>query len=309
MRATVSARNTLLVLACLSGIAPSLAADEPGTVRLVAPRKFGYLIGDLVPYEAVVTVDPSWTLRTSSLPSPGRPEYWLELRKVTVSEAPVGSEREYHIHLLYQLFYAPIEARTRDMPGFALEFEHGGTRSDISVPALQVTMSPLREVATGTGDPEENVALTPDRPALQIPLRWPLVGIVACGVLTLGMLLVIAWQRVAWPFARRLGPPFTRAERVLRRLDPDEPKGYAASLLALHRAFDTAAGWRVFADDVPRFLAQHPKFAGAGGEIARFFAASRRRFFGGDEVPSGVEFPTEALRKLSHRLAVMERGA
>jgi|HubBroStandDraft_5_1064220.scaffolds.fasta_scaffold01719_9 mxaA protein len=304
----MSARNTLFALTCLSAMAVSLADDSPGTVRLVTTRKFGYVIGDLVAYDAVITVDPSWTLRTSSLPTPGRPEYWLELRQVTVGEARAHTEREYHVHLLYQLFYAPIEARTRDLPGFVLEFAHQGASSRIGVPALVVTMSPLREVATGTGDPEENVALAPDRATAGVPLRRPLIGIAATAALTLCMALLLAWQRAIWPFARRTGPPFTRAERALRKSDPGESKNYATALLGLHRAFDATAGWRVFADDVPRFLVEHPQFAGAAAEIGRFFTASRYQFFGVDVTQTSAEFPPDALRKLSHRLAVMERG-
>jgi mxaA protein len=80
-------------------------------------------------------------------------------------------------------------------------------------------------------------------------------------------------------------------------------------LLSIHRAFDTAAGWRVFADDQARFLSQLPRFADGAGDIARFFQASRYCFFGGDVARASAALPPEALHRLAYRLATLERGA
>jgi mxaA protein len=301
-------RSLLVFLACFSPVA-SAAADEVGTIRFGIVRKFGYLIGDIVPYDAVVTVDPSWTLRTSSLPSPGRPEYWLELRSVRFDELRAKSAHVYRIHLQYQVFYAPIEARTRDMPGFTLTFEHQGTSSDIRVPALKITMSPLREVATGTGDPEANIALARDRAPPALSLVRPAAGAAVAGAVSLCLYLLIAWQRAAWPFVVRRLRPFARAARALRSNVAEDPKSYAEALFAIHRAFDAAAGWRVFGDDQMRFIDQLPHYASAATEIGGFFAASRACFFSSNPIRASVECPPRALRALTRRLAALERGA
>jgi mxaA protein len=298
----------LLALLWLDTMAQVPPSGPIGTVRIEIARKVGYVIGDLIPYDAVVTVDPSWTLRDSSLPSPGRPQYWLELRKVESSMARSPAGRVYRIHLLYQSFYAPLEARKRDLPGFALTFEHRGGSSEIAVPAVTVTMAPLREVATGTGDPEENVALEPDRLPAPVSLQAPATGIAVASSASLFLYLIVAWQQARWPFSQRPARPFARSARALRLAGTDEPAKYAAALLSLHRAFDTAAGWRVFAEDQARFLAQLPQFVAGAGEIARFFEASRYCFFGGDVARASTALPPEALPGLAHRLAVLERG-
>jgi mxaA protein len=290
-------------------VGSTLAADQPGTVRLAIARKVGYVIGDLIPYDVIVTVDPSWTLRRSSLPGAGRPEYWLDLRSVEVSESHTPTARVYQIRLIYQMFYAAIEARKRDLPGFVLTFDRNGPAASIAVPALTITVSPLREVATGTGDPEENVALEPDFPPPPVSLRGPIIAIAAAAILSIAMLVFLAWQRALGPFAKRAGVPFSRAERVLRKADPSNPDNYADGLLTLHRAFDTTAGWHVFADDLPRFLTQHARFAAARAEIANFFAASRVRFFGDDPARARSEFSADALARLAKHLAVLERGS
>jgi mxaA protein len=303
------ARSLFLVLAVIGAAAWAPATEQTGAVKLFAARRFGYFIGDLIRYDAVVTVDPSWTLRTSSLPTPGRSEYWLELRKVDVEESRAPAQHVYRIHLLYQIFYAPIEARARELPGFVLSFEHQARSAEVGVPALTVTMSPLREVATGTGDPEQNVALAPDRGAALSSLRRPAALASVASALSVGLCLLVTWQRAAWPFARRRERPFARVAHALRAGDTDNPRKYAAALLSIHRAFDATAGWRVFGDDQARFFVQHPRFAAAAAEIGSFFEASRSCFFGGDEARALVQVPPQALRRLARHLAALERGA
>jgi mxaA protein len=305
----ISTRSAL-VLAVMGIVA---AADSPpaaptGSVRIEIARKVGYVIGDLVPYVTLVTVDRSWTLRESSLPSPGRPEYWLELRQVDVSHSDSSRTRVYRIHLVYQTFYAPLEARVRSMPGFTLSFQHAGATSDIAVPPLPVTMSPLREVATGTGDPEENVALEPDRPPPDVSLHAPTTGIALALALSLLAGLLLAWQQARWPFRGHLDRPFTQSERELRARGIGDAEKYAAGLLSIHRGFDGAAGWRVFAEDQNRFLGQFPRYGDLQAEIARFFEASRYCFFGGDGARAAAVLPPDALRQLARRLSALERG-
>jgi mxaA protein len=123
------------------------------------------------------------------------------------------------------------------------------------------------------------------------------------------LLLFVAWQRALWPFAARPARPFARSARALRSAMSEDPAKYVAALLALHRAFDTAAGWRVFADDQTRFLTQFPQFADAAADIAHFFEASRYCFFGSDGALASAALPPEALRKVANRLAALERGA
>lgn len=296
----------LLLILMLANALPCAAAELSPTVRLSIPRKVGYVVGDLIQYDALLDVDPSWRLRASSLPTPGLSQYWLELRKVDVEESRDAAMRSYRVHLVYQTFYAPIEARTRALPELSLEFERPGGSTVLPIPSLTITMSPLREVSTGTGDPEQNVALEPDRAPQQRSLRAPALGAAAGLVFSLCLYLAAAWQRAAWPFSRQPRRPFARLARTVRAQNSRE---YGDVLLAIHRAFDAAAGWRVFADDRARFLAQHPAFGGAAPEIESFFEASRHHFFGDDAAPGAVELSPDELRGFIFHMAALETGA
>ncbi len=54
----MSVRYLLLILA-LASSGPCSSAEPPPTVRLSIPRKVGYVVGDLIQYDAVLDVDPS----------------------------------------------------------------------------------------------------------------------------------------------------------------------------------------------------------------------------------------------------------
>jgi mxaA protein len=295
-------------LQSLAGAAAQNATPEIGSVRLDIERRVGYLLGDLIPYDAVVTVDRSWRLRDSSLPTPGHSEYWLELRRVSLDQEQGPRARTYRIHMLYQSFYAPLEARTRDLPGFSLTFDHDNDTTTLAVPALTITMSPLREVMTGTGDPEENVKPNPDHaPGLE-PLRAAALGIVVSTIVVLAGLIGFAWQRGLGPFNRIVRRPFGSLARSLSRGRGHDPAQYGGALRSMHRAFDATAGWRVFSEDQDRFLQQWPRYRAADTEIGNFFAASRSFFFGSDASRANSELPQERLERLARKLAILERG-
>lgn len=284
------------------------ARAELGEPEVSIARNFGYVIGDLVPYDVDLRVDRSWRLQRASIPTPGAPLYWLELRRVDVAESEEADARRYRLHLVYQVFYAPIEARTRQLPGFALGFDHDGSASEIAVPPLTITMSPLREVATGTDQGQGGVSIQADRATPRLSLRAP--SLLAAGAAAVGLaaLAVLARQRAWWPFARRGGRAFAAAARALQSRDWDRHGTYDGALRLLHRAFDATAGYRLVAGDRARFLAEHARFAAADDEIARFFSASRRLFFGEDEAGARAELAPDALRRLARRLAALERG-
>lgn len=295
-------RATVL-LAMLLVFTGTSATAAIGDIQLKIERDVGYMIGDLVPYEIDITVYPSWTLQESSLPTPGNPLYWLELRRVDVRRADAADGRHYHLMLVYQTFYAPIEARTRELPGFPLAFSDGDESHTLSVPPLTITMSPLREVAAAEGG--HGPRLQPDRPPLRLSLAGPL-SLAATGAFALALsLLWLAHQHAWWPFALRAGRPFAQAARALRKGSAQH--AYADALLQLHRAFDDTAGYRVLADDQERFLEQHGYFVPARPQIDAFFRASRRQFFAEDEAAARGELDADRVADLARSLARLER--
>ncbi len=57
-------------------------------------------------------------------------------------------------------------------------------------------------------------------------------------------------------------------------------------------------GRPVLADDLNRFLANHPRFVPLGVDVAQFFAASRQAFFGSDIGAAMQQFPSGAMQAL-----------
>ncbi len=122
-------------------------------------------------------------------------------------------------------------------------------------------------------------------------------------------LLLLVRHRAWWPFERRARRPFTQASRLIRALaDRDgERNAYRPSLLALHRAFDETAEQRLLAEDVARFLADHPALRDRSADIGRFFESSRRAFFADDLTGALATLPPGALAALAADLAQSEQ--
>lgn len=290
-----------LVGALLAG-APAQAAG----VDLYAPRAFGYLIGDTISLEAVVTLDAGWRLDESALPRPRPVTYWLDLKRLDVKPetAPDGAPR-YRLTLTYQTFYSPLEPRALDIPAVPLAARKGDARQTLTIPAWTFVSSPLRElVASQRGNP---MALQPDIRPRPYPIAPDARLAAAAAVLAAASLVVLAVASGWGPFAGR-SRPFTAALRHMRRLpDLDAPLGYEDALQLLHRAFDAAAGQRLFGEDVPAFLAARPALASEAEAIDRFFTASRIAFFGDDPERAMGLLPPAALLDLARRLSAIER--
>jgi mxaA protein len=121
----------------------------------------------------------------------------------------------------------------------------------------------------------------------------------------------LARDRAWGPFAPRRGRPFALGLKALRRAKR-KARGddlTREAFLVLHRALDATAGRRVLADDLPLFLADHPTFRGQEGGLKRFFAASRRAFFGQETEAAARDCPLSDVEALLGRLAAAERSA
>ena len=288
-------------------LAAILLSDRAGaavrSVVLEPPaRDFGYFLGDVLTAEAIVTVDTGTVLDRGSLPQPGPASRLIDIRHVDVTEAPSGAGRAYRIRVEYQSFYGPDTATAIDVPGYALDFTDKAGRLAAQVPGWRFTASPLRHDVVAVTDARR---LRPDHaaPAPQDgAARLRLFG--GAGVALLAALALLS-QGGVLPAVRMRPRPFGTAARRIPRL-LRSPDGQARALLELHRAFDAAAGRSVLAGDIDNFIAQHGAVAGMRPDIERFFAASRRRFFGDG---SGDPAVTDAwLRQFARQLGRAERG-
>jgi len=287
----------LLLLTCGNLAAQSEDAPLP-EVQLETPRSVGWHLGDVLEVTAHVTLPRGYTLEAASLPHPGPLNYWLELRDIRSQSRRKGEHERWQFSARYQTFYVPMEARQRRIPGYTLRFSKGDDILDVKVPGWTFTMSPLRQIAQQGG----GLMLQADAPIRTRPQRWQRIAIAfaAFALLSLGL----AHHYARWPFQKRPARPFTQAHQALRRQlkHGGEP---AQALITLHRAFDAAAGECMLAADIGAFVAARPRLAAHQDDIARFFAASRRQFFG----DAGAEMALPDLIALARTLAADERHA
>lgn len=289
------------------------ALAQVRSVEVRSPRPFGLFLGDRFEAQVEVLADPGFALQRASLPRPGPVTYWLDLHAVAVDETISGSARRVRLRLTYQTFYAALDARTLEVPGFPLVLENraagGLTTASAQVPAWDLGVSPLREVQPQRReDPAEY--LRPDGSAPRVASRPLFTEAVVFAALASLAGVALAHDRAWGPFRTRRGRPFGAALRVLRRqrrADPDE--AYLAVLLALHRGLDRTDGRRVLADDLDGFLQRHAAFRTQGQGLARFFAASRLAFFGCRLPAARAGWPLAEAEAVLRGLAVAERRA
>lgn len=298
-----------LALLMLVGIT-GRAAAEVRAVHTIEPRAFGYFLGDILERTIEIETGPDDEIVAASLPRTGPSNYWLELRAITQTSERRGDGRLHKLTLTYQAFYAPIDPRKQTIPAaeIAVRGPNGSERT--TIPPFTFLMSPLREIFPEKSGETAETFLRPD---MATPLRRSgalrtaaLVAAILSGLFLVLLARDLAW----WPFHRRPARPFSRAVREIgRALAQGGADGYRAALLCLHRAFDTAAGHRLLAADLDRFLAAHPEHGDTRAAVERFFSASRAAFFGDAERDAETALPPTALQELAAALARQERAA
>ncbi|MEL6060639.1 MULTISPECIES: nonribosomal peptide synthetase MxaA [unclassified Methylobacterium] len=283
-----------------------VAAAQVRSVELRVPRSFGYFLGDLLQVRADIALEPGFTVQRASLPKPGPVTYWLDLRDVAVERVSGGAR----LRLTYQSFYAALDARRLDVPGFSVALADanpgGAITSQAEIPPWSFGVSPLREIQPEKRDDPADY-LQPDGRVSRLdpePAATAALVLVGLALLALGLL---AYDR-AW-FGRRRGRPFARAAQRLRRLAGTDEGGYQEALRLIHRSLDETDGRRLLADDLPAFLDRHPAFREEEEALARFFAASRRAFFGREAQAAREIWPWPEMQAALRRLAAAERAA
>jgi mxaA protein len=307
---TLGPLAALLVSLGLSGAAQA----QVRSVEVRTPRPFGYFLGDLVHAQVDLVVDAGFKLQSASLPQPGALTYWLDLRDIGVSRTASGDAQRIRLALTYQTFYAALDARALEIPGFTVTFanesDHGATTAKAEVPAWSFNVSPLREIQPPAREDPRSY-MRPDGQVGAADPRPLLMGAAGSAALALLAFAGLARDRTWWPFRTRRGRPFGLAARRIRALTRHAESGstYGDALLALHHALDETAGRRLLADDLGDFLARHPAYRGEEPGLGRFFEASRQTFFGPGPNVGSSRFAPDDLAALASRLARAERAA
>ncbi len=295
-----------LALAYLCLIVSGLSAESQIiSIERQEPRPFGYFLGDVVSFDILVTAERDFALDPASLPQIGPITYWLDLRSVKLDDEG-GDPRRWRLRLSYQNFYAALDARSLKIPGFDLTFKSAGRSADAKIPAWSFEISPLREIQPAADDPKD--FLRPDASPRHVSLASAERGLAALASLSALMLGLAAHDRAWPPFHLRRARPFTVAARRLEKMDRKGPADLQAALRTLHESIDAAAGRRLLAEDLDAFLAERPAYREEEGAFRRFFAASHRLFFAGDETGAAALCSMASLLPFTRHLAKIERA-
>jgi mxaA protein len=270
-----SLRWWVAALALITALACAAASPALLNTTTREPRAFGYQVGDLVSRSVSVYVPAGLVLVDASVPQPGARGQALELRRVARESTSESAGRRIEIRLDYQVFLAPLQVRTLEMPSFTLRFKGRPRDQEVRVEAWPVTVAPLvpPEVSPRNGLGE----LQPDAatPLIDTTAARQRLVVYALALLLLSGCLAFIYLGVPW--WSRTHRPFARAWRALRRIAPPERR---LAFRQVHEALNRTAGEVLFASGVDRFVAAHPRFQPLRDDLTGFFERSRLEFFG-----------------------------
>lgn len=289
----------------LAGCTRSTGNETLGATT-TEPRAYGYHVGDRAQRVVDVEVPEGLTLDPDSLPRAGAPGQPLELRAVDWRRASRFDRRHYRLRLSYQVFIAPADVRTFELPPLQLRFKGRPRDQDLRVDAWPVTVSPL--VPTDVSPRRGLGEMQPDAEPLHLDETLARRALLACGA---AMLLPLGWLFAVYvgvPWRHRRRRPFGLAWQALKTLKRQDGDAFRASCQRLHDALNRSAGEVLFEPGLDRFIAARPAYAPARGALATFFDRSRRAFFDAEAgAPDATWF--DELRGLSRQLRDIERGS
>ncbi len=281
-----------LVLSACAGLAAAQAL--PDAVPDL-PRAYGYSVGDVVQRRVQLQLPPGWSLDLDALPRSRRPGQALELRN-----AHLDGEL---LLLDYQVFLAPTEVRTLEMPPLMLRFvgpervqggqgalgvpgvpgAEGAARGlrdirEVRVDAWPLTVAPLVPVEVS---PREGLgAMRPDMPAAPIDTTPRQHRLLVLAALLLAVGAALAHLHLGLPWWGRRQRPFAQTWRQLRRWpERAHPEQARAAMKLMHAALNRSAGQVLFAGGVAAFVDRQPRFKPLQPVLCEFFERSQATFF------------------------------
>ncbi|MBD9356480.1 nonribosomal peptide synthetase MxaA [Methylomonas albis] len=294
---SVRAFGVLLLAAC-SGASNQALRD----FQVQTPRPFGYVIGDTIPQRIVLETRAGMALERGSLPTPGRVNRWLQLNAVHVQELSGSDGKRYQIDLLYQQFYAPMEVKALNIPGYNLRFQQHGQSLEQPVAAWTFTAAPLRELVVRQDQHGEY--LRPDQAPPLLDDAVIVQRLFMALAVVLGVALRLAWLYGYLP-GRAQRRVFKCAQRQLQKLGLSQ---LPQALAALHAAFNGLHGKPVFLHKLTEFYQSHPEYCSIADELSWFFDYSNRYFFD-DASTMPQESDLQKIKALCLHCREIERGS
>ena len=264
-------------LGLLFCIAANAAAEVDITAR--NPRPFGYVVGDTLEQELILTVTGGQTLDEKKLPKPVRLNTWLELRSVNVTEIPRAAGKIYRVKLLYQFPNAPIEVQVVELPAQRFIFSKADNLIEAKSTEWPVTIGPITPEEVLARDGLE--AMRPDVVPQGIDTTGFRNRLIAYGMALIALNLFGCYRHFGIPYLATQRRPFNRTYRELDRL-AKRPSAVAFSqaLEHLHQALNETAGRSLFVENIERFLAHRSIESDLAAMTRQFFQLSRDEFFG-----------------------------
>ena len=295
----------VLVLSACAGLAA--ARTSPDAVPDL-PRAYGYSVGDVVQRRVQLQLPPGWALDLDALPLSRRPGQALELRG-----ARLDGDR---LLLDYQIFLAPTEVRTLEMPPLLLRFVNadgaeGAARGvpdvrEVRVDAWPLTVAPLAPVQAS---PRAGLGATrPDVAAAPIDTTPHQHRLLVLAALLLAVVAALAHLHLGLPWWSRHQRPFAQTWRQLRNWPERASAEQArAAMQLVHAALNRCDSQVLFAGGVASFVVRHPRFAPLQPALFEFFEHSQAAFFATTADTGATDIGW--LKRLCRGCADAERGA
>lgn len=286
----VSMAAAAIAMVALTAALAGATGPSDWQVETVEPRAYGHRVGDVVVRRVTVFVPAGHVLDEATLPRTDRRGMPIELRRLTREPGTpdAGGGGRLRLTLTYQVFIAPAEVRTFELPHFVLRFDPLPTAAaqrpqEVRIDGWPLTVSPLvpLEVSPRQGLGEWQ----PDAPPPLIDTRAAELRLLAYSAVAVVLLAGLALRHIGMPWVARQRQPFNAAWRALKALPPPTPAAAAPAqrrqaFQQLHAALNQSAGEVVFEQTIDRFIAEQPRFAGLRDDLALFFQRSRAEFFG-----------------------------
>ena len=254
--------------------------DPVAHFQVQTPRPFGYVIGDEIKQRIIVEVRKGLALQYSSIPAKGEINRWLNLNKIKIDKSNIREGIRYQIDLTYQLFYAPLEVKMLELPGFTLQFRQFGNTIEKTVPRWHFTCAPLRELAIRKNDGKEYMRA--DTAAPLLGNRTSLDRLILS--LFVGCLLAVylAWLYGVFTFL----PKYQIFKRPARQLAKSPENDLASMLNIMHKALNNLNGKPLFKHQLSDFYQRFPNYQQLHSELIWFFNYSNQHYFSVPLVPT-----------------------
>ena len=304
---------TLHLPTAMADIKP-LPDVDPNFVTIVETnptRDAGYVVGDTLDRNVVITIKKPYELVKESLPIVGYEHRWkgqligVELVDIQTKEKQKADSATHTLDLRYQVFTAGKTVKHASLKAEILQVRNLQTKEvfQLRIPFFDFRVSPLSIF----GQVKLNEDMSPFVPPLLLdasPEKRNLTLLaVLLGVSLLGLLYIFG----AYAWLPKMGGPFAKAYRDIRKM-PDSAEGLQTAVARVHQSLNRTAGNSLFASNIADFVASKPAFAPASSQIEQFFNLSKQVFFEPNATVHLDDSPKAWLLKFCRQLRDCERG-